>query len=285
MKKMVLLSLAVLTAGFVGGCHKTHETTKEIGPAKVTVTSDDKDEVKSVKVEMKEQKATGENGTAVKAAADTKISPQSGANTVKSDQDIEKKAAEWVKALNLGDAEKEARVAAVIATHLKAVRDWHNEHPYTTVPAGINPITGIPLNNVDREVIADSAMPKSVHEALMGGLKKDLTPEQVEAILDKYTIGKVAFTMKGYRAIVPDLTDKEAATIEGYLKEARERAVDFKSMKAISAIFEIYKTKSEQYLNANGRNWKEMYSAFTAKIKAEKAAKQAKPADGNTTAK
>jgi nitroimidazol reductase NimA-like FMN-containing flavoprotein (pyridoxamine 5'-phosphate oxidase superfamily) len=37
----------------------------------------------------------------------------------------------------------------------------------------------------------------------MAGLRKDLTEEQVEAILDKYTIGKVAFTMKGYKAIVP----------------------------------------------------------------------------------
>ena len=31
-----------------------------------------------------------------------------------------------------------------------------------------------------------SAMPKSVHENLMAGLRKDLTAPQVEAILDKY---------------------------------------------------------------------------------------------------
>jgi hypothetical protein len=255
-----------------GGCQKYHKTETDLGSAKMTVMKDSKDEVKEVKLEMKDEKSS--QRAAEKPAVD---------NT-KSDQQIEKRAADWVKGLNLGDAEKEARVAAAIATHMKAVRDWHNEHPYTTVPAGINPVTGIPLSNLDREIIADSAMPKSVHEALMSGLKKDLTSEQVEAILDKYTVGKVAFTMKGYRAIVPDLTDKEAATIEGYLKEARERAVDFKSMKAISAIFEIYKTKSEQYLNSNGRNWKQMYAAFTAKVKAEKAAK-AKPADSNSVAK
>lgn len=273
MKKASLFA-AVLTAIAVvvlGGCTKYQKTEKDLGPAKLTVTTDSKDEVKEVKVEMKPE-------AKVKAQSD---------NT-KSDEQIEKKAADWVKGLNLGDAEKEARATAVIATHMKAVRDWHNEHPYTTVPAGINPLSGNPLTNLDREVIADSAMPKSVHEALMSGLKKDLTPEQVDAILDKYTVGKVAFTMKGYRAIVPDLTDKEAAVIEGYLKEARERAVDFKSMKAISAIFEIYKTKSEQYLNSNGRNWKQMYGAFTDKIKAEKAAKaaekaKAKPADANST--
>ena len=40
-------------------------------------------------------------------------------------------------------------------------------------------------------------------------LKTELTQEQVEAVLDKYTIGKVAFTLQGYKAIVPDLTAEE----------------------------------------------------------------------------
>lgn len=92
----------------------------------------------------------------------------------------------------------------------------------------------------------------------MNGLRKDLNEDRVELILDKYTVGKVAFTMAGYRAIVPDITEKEEATILGFLKQASEQAVDYKNMNQISAIFEIYKTKSEQYLNSNRRNWKEM---------------------------
>lgn len=36
-----------------------------------------------------------------------------------------------------------------------------------------------------------------------------MTDEQVEAVLDRYTVGKVAFTLKGYHAIVPDLTREE----------------------------------------------------------------------------
>jgi hypothetical protein len=115
-------------------------------------------------------------------------------------------------------------------------------------------------------------MPKTAHEELMSGLRKDLSDEQVEAILDKYTEGKVAFTMRGYKAIVPDLTTEEEATILGFLKEAREQAIDFKGSKLISAIFEIYKTKSEQYLNSKGRDWKKLYKAFTDEIKAKKAA-------------
>src|SRR5262249_34514502 len=106
----------------------------------------------------------------------------------KSDADLEKKAVEWAGSLQLNDADKEARVKDVIATHLKTVRDWHNEHPFSTVPAGINPVNGKRLSELDRQVIADSAIPKSVHENLMTGLRRDLEPTQVEAILDKYTV-------------------------------------------------------------------------------------------------
>jgi hypothetical protein len=43
-------------------------------------------------------------------------------------------------------------------------------------------------------------------------------------------------------------------------------------MRQISAIFEIYKTKCEQYLNSNGRNWRQLFKAYVDKVKAEKAA-------------
>src|SRR5688572_10497722 len=109
----------------------------------------------------------------------------------KSNVETEKKAAEWAAGLKLSDPEKEKRVAAAITTHLKAIRDWNNEHPFTTVPAGINPATGNKLSELDRQVIANSAMPASFHKDLMDALNRELTPEQVEFILDQYTIGKV----------------------------------------------------------------------------------------------
>lgn len=194
----------------------------------------------------------------------------------KSNLEQEKKAQEWVASLDLNDEAKEERLQDVIATHLKTIRDWHNEHPYTTVPAGINPLNGETLSELDRQIIANSAMPDSVHENLMNGLRKDLEEEQVDAILDKYTIGKVDFTMGGYHAIVPDLTDEEEEKIRGYMEEAREMAVGFKSMDQISGIFEIYKTKSEQYLNSNGRDWRELYKAYVKSAQAEKEAEAKK---------
>ncbi len=105
-----------------------------------------------------------------KASAQTQLgTAQMLADTkAKSDADQDKKAAEWVTSLNLNDPAKEARVKDVIATHLKTIRDWHNEHPPATVPAGINPVTGNKLSDLDRQVIANSAMPKSVHRKSYG---------------------------------------------------------------------------------------------------------------------
>ena len=191
---------------------------------------------------------------------------------VKSDADQDKKAAEWVQALQLNNAEKESKLATAIATHLKTIRDWHNDHSFTTVPAGINPATGSKLSELDRQMIANSALPVKVHEELMATLRAELSSEQVEIILDKYTVGKVAFTINGYKSIVPDLTTEEEIKILSFLKQAREQAIDYKNMNQISAIFEIYKTKSEQYLNSNGRNWRQLYKAYTDAAKSKKAA-------------
>jgi Protein of unknown function (DUF3826) len=201
-----------------------------------------------------------------------KAQTDSVAVKAKSDADVDKRAAGWVQSLQLTDTARAARVTVVIATHLKTIRDWYNDHPYTTVPGGIDPATGKTLSTMDRQIIAISAMPRSIHEALMSGLRKDLTEDQVGLILDKYTIGKVAFTLNGYKAIVPDLTAAEEATILANLQQAREQAVDYKNTKQISAIFEIYKTRNEQYLNSNGRNWHALFKAYVDEQKAKKAA-------------
>ncbi len=189
------------------------------------------------------------------------------------DEQSVKKAAEWTQALQLNNIVKEKAVQQAIAQHLTAVKNWHDAHPTTTIPDGINPATGNKLNDLDKQVILCSAQPKAIRDSLLHTLNTHLTATQVEQVLDAYTIGKVAFTVKGYEAIVPDLTEKEREEITKQLKLARAEAINYKNMKEISAIFEIYKTKCEQYLNNNGRSWRQLYKTYTDKIKAEKAAK------------
>nr|WP_295653975.1 DUF3826 domain-containing protein [uncultured Mucilaginibacter sp.] len=91
-------------------------------------------------------------------------------------------------------------------------------------------------------------------------------------ILDKYTIGKVAFTMNGYKSIVPNMTKDDEAFILTNLKLAREEAIDYKNIDEISKIFKIYKTKIEAYFTDSGRNWHAMYKAYSDSVKAKKGA-------------
>lgn len=189
---------------------------------------------------------------------------------VKSDANLERKAQAWVASLELNDLKKEGPATTLIFNHLKAVRDWHNNHPFTAVPEKC-PVTGNKRTQLEREMIADAAMPRSVHDKLMSGLRRILTEEQVEAILDKYTVGKLDFTMRGYEAIVTDMTDTERAFILNNLRLAREEAIDYKNMNQISAIFKKYKIINEAYLNEHGRDWRALYKAHHDKRQKEKA--------------
>ncbi len=193
---------------------------------------------------------------------------------VAADESVLKKSREIIAPLNLTDKKVANLAVTAVYNHRRAVRDWHNTHPYTIIPEK-DKATGRTLSKVEREMMADKSIPASVHARLLKDLKRVLTPEQIEKVFDGYTVGKVAFTMKGYYAIVPDLTDQEAQVLEGYLKQAREEALECKSMKAISQVFEIYKTKCEQYLNSNGRNWKQLFKDYVNKRNAEKAAQKA----------
>ena len=186
------------------------------------------------------------------------------------DEGSMKKAAGWVSELQLGDKAKEERVTQVIAKHLSAIREWHNEHANMIPDGAINPQTGNKLSALDRQVIADSSQPASIRQELLDGLNAELTPAQVEQVLDLYTVGKVAFTMKAYKEIVPDMTAEDEAYVLNNLKEARLMAIDYKNMKEISAIFEIFKTKNEQYFTNSGRDWRTMYREYVQKMKSKK---------------
>ena len=195
----------------------------------------------------------------------------------KDDEKYIARSEEIVAALKL-DEKRAAAVTELIKAHRKAVVEWHNAHPYTSYPE-VDAKTGRKLNDVEREMLADQQIPASVRQTLVKGLKKHLTKEQIIKIWDGYTIGKVDFTMKGYYAIIPDLTDKEAAVLRKYLEQAREEALECRRMKGISQVFEVYKTKCEQYLNANGRDWRALFKAYVDKRNAEKAAQQAAAAN------
>src|SRR5712671_2523522 len=82
--------------------------------------------------QSQDQPAAGTPTNADSAAVDAKT---------KSDADLEKKAADWVGSLKPNVPAKETGVQGLILPHSRGLPRWNNEHPYTTVPAGINPVT------------------------------------------------------------------------------------------------------------------------------------------------
>src|SRR4026209_870522 len=77
-----------------------------------------------------------------------------------SDTALENKASEWVTSLKLNDEARAKRVKTAIATHLAVVKEWHNSHPFTMIPEGINPTTGGKLSEMDRQIIICSTKPR-----------------------------------------------------------------------------------------------------------------------------
>jgi hypothetical protein len=106
---------------------------------------------------------------------------------------------------------------------------------------------------------------KPLHNHFFAELGKLLTPEQVAAVKDKMTYNKVKVTYDAYNDIVPGLTESDKAQIMDQLKAAREKAVDGGSASEKSQIFNVYKNKINDYLNAHGHDVAKAYKDWDAK--------------------
>ena len=106
---------------------------------------------------------------------------------------------------------------------------------------------------------------KPLHDHFFAELGKVLSPEQIDKVKDKMTYNKVKVTYDGYNEIVPGLTETDKAKILELLKAAREKAVDGGSASEKSEIFQVYKDKINDYLNAHGHDVAKAYKDFAAK--------------------
>jgi hypothetical protein len=161
---------------------------------------------------------------------------------------LEKRVKEIVATLRLDDPNKETRVCDILRTNLKAVRDTHN--------AGFAPA-------------------KSVRQNLNDGLNANLTPALVDIVKENLTRGTMTRTFDVYHQVVPQLTAENDKVIMEILLQAREEALDVKNPDEIGPVFEPFKTKIEQYITAQGHDWKQAHQAF---VKAQKAAQTPAPA-------
>ena len=155
---------------------------------------------------------------------------------------IEGRTAEILKILDLGNTNQSAKVHDLIIAQYRALRAWHeaNDPQLLAAKGDTNALTQI------RGTL------KSSHDGFIAGLSANLTPEQVEAVKDKMTYGKVQFTFAGYLAAYPDLAEPHKQKILELLKQAREEAMDGGSADEKTAIFQKCKGRINNYLSQQG---------------------------------
>ena len=155
---------------------------------------------------------------------------------------IEGRTAAILKILALNDTNKIAHVHDAIIAQYRALNAWHNANdPKLKAARG------------DTNAIAQiRSSLHTLHKDFLARLAQDLTPEQVDAVKDKMTYGKVQFTFRGYITQYPNLSEANKEKILELLKEARELAMDGGSAEEKTAVFQKYKGKINNYLSKQG---------------------------------
>ena len=190
---------------------------------------------------------------------------------------LEKHEAPVLKALQLNDAAKEAKVREILAAQFTALKTWHSAND-TQIKSLWNDFNK--ARSAKNVTDANSALDKidtvyatfkPQHDKFLSDLGTVLTPAQVETVKDALTIGKVKFTYDVYLQIYPTLTDAQKTVVLQDLKDAREQAIDCEAMTEKSAFFKKYKIKIEDdYLTSQGYNPKQARTDFAVKQKAAK---------------
>jgi hypothetical protein len=173
-------------------------------------------------------------------AAETNLTAQqTEANYTKA---IEGRTAEILKILALTDADKIAKVHDIIIAQYRALNAWHEANDAKLKAA-----------RTDTNAVAQIRVSlKTLHDQFLARLAENLSSEQVDAVKDKMTYGKVQFTFAGYMAEYPNLPEVPQQKILELLREAREDAMDGGSAEEKTAVFQRYKGKINNYLSKQG---------------------------------
>jgi hypothetical protein len=155
---------------------------------------------------------------------------------------IEGRTADILKVLDLTNADTQTKVHDIIIAQYRGLKAWHEDND-----------ARLKASKSDTNTTAQiRASLKTIHDDFLGKLAQNLTPDQIDQVKDKMTYGKVQFTFKGYVSQYPDLTEENKQRILGFLKEAREEAMDGGSAAEKTAVFQRYKGRINNYLSKQG---------------------------------
>ena len=160
---------------------------------------------------------------------------------------IKARAQKIVDGLQLSDAQIAENVRNIIANRYFLLNDIHSKY------------------DKNQQDARDAELYKH-HFELASALALYLTDEQIEAVKDGMTFGRLKRDYKAQLEMIPSLTDEEKAQILIWLREAREYAMDAADSKGKHFWFDKYRGRTNNWLSARGYDLKKERDAWMKRI-------------------
>ncbi|MBR1547584.1 MAG: DUF3826 domain-containing protein [Prevotella sp.] len=175
-----------------------------------------------------------------------------------------------VDGLNISDAAKAESVRNIIANRYFLLNQIHDACNQTKQWAKSN------LQDSERQHVMDDAERKrdaelyKHHFELQSALAAYLTDEQIDAVKDGMTFGRLKRDYGAQLDMIPSLTDEEKQQVLTWLREAREFAMDAGDSKQKHAWFDKYRGRTNNWLSARGYDLKKEREAWQKRIEEAK---------------
>lgn len=166
-------------------------------------------------------------------------------------ENIKGRAQKIVDGLQLTDQEKARTVRNIIANRYFLLNDIHAKYDKSQQDA------------LQAELYKH-------HFELASALALYLSDEQVDAVKDGMTFGRLKRDYQATQDMIPTLSDFEKAQILIWLKEAREYAMDAADSKGKHYWFDKYRGRTNNWLSARGYDLKKERDEWMKRIEKEK---------------
>ncbi len=166
-------------------------------------------------------------------------------------ENIKGRAQKIVDGLNLSDAQQAEAVRNIIANRYFLLNDIHAKYDKSQQDA------------LQAELYKH-------HFELQSALSLYLTDEQVDAVKDGMTFGRLKRDYQATQDMIPTLSDFEKAQILIWLKEAREYAMDAADSKGKHYWFDKYRGRTNNWLSARGYDLKKERDEWMKRLEKEK---------------
>ena len=164
---------------------------------------------------------------------------------------IKGRAQKIVDGLQLTDAQKAETVRNIIANRYFLLNDIHSKYDKTQQDA------------LQAELYRH-------HFELASALALYLTDEQIDAVKDGMTYGRLKRDYNAQLDMIPTLTDEEKTQVLIWLKEAREYAMDAADSKGKHFWFDKYRGRTNNWLSSRGYDLKKERENWQKRIEEAK---------------